>query len=107
MCIKLHLYFLRYRLAAIELLMCLAQVHDGADVNDLEIRCNVADIFMFFLPGIASGLRTIALEDEKSGHKTTVVCNYSIFPFAITYSGDKFVLYNNEKYFCHTIILVL
>lgn len=53
--------------------MCLAQVHDGSDPNDLELRSNVADLYMFFLPGLASGLRNIALEDEKSGHKTTMV----------------------------------
>lgn len=53
--------------------MCLAQVNNN-EMNDLEIRCCVANIFMFFLPGLASGLRNIALEDEKTGHKIIVVC---------------------------------
>lgn len=60
-------------MAAIELLMCLAQIHDGAEIEDLELRYQVANVFMFFLPGLASGLRSISLEDEKSGHKITVV----------------------------------
>lgn len=54
--------------------MCLAQVYDE-DTNDLEVRCSVANVFMFFLPGLASGLRSIALEDEKSGHKIIAVSN--------------------------------
>lgn len=53
--------------------MCLAQVYDD-EMNDLELRCSVANVFMFFLPGLASGLRNIALEDEKAGHKSIVVC---------------------------------
>lgn len=54
--------------------MCLAQVHDDDFFDDLEVRCSVANVFMVFLPGLASGLRNIALEDEKSGHKIIAVC---------------------------------
>lgn len=68
----LHKHF--FRLSAIELLMCLAQVHNDEMLNDLELRCSIANVFMFFLPGLASGLRNIALEDEKSGHKVIAVC---------------------------------
>lgn len=61
------------RITALELLMCLSQVHDGADATDAELRCCIADVFMFFLPGLACGLRNIAFEDEKSGHKVIAV----------------------------------
>lgn len=52
---------------------CLARVDDETDINDVEIKSNVADVFMFFLPGIVLGLKTIILEDEKTGHEVITV----------------------------------
>lgn len=56
-----------------ECIQCLARVDDKMDVDDVELKSNVADVFMFFLPGIAVGLKTIILEDEKTGHEVIVV----------------------------------
>lgn len=57
-----------------ECILSFARVHDEEDANDAELRNNVADIFMLFLPGIASGMTKILLEEEKSGHKVITVC---------------------------------
>jgi hypothetical protein len=53
--------------------MTLAQVHSDADGNDKVFRQQVGDVLMFFLPGIISGLQKIATDDEKQGHKITMV----------------------------------
>ena len=65
--------FLICRLAALECVMILAQVHNDADKNDVVFRHQVGDVIMFFLPGIISGLQRIATADEKQGHQITVV----------------------------------
>lgn len=62
-----------YRLAAIEALMTLSQVHDEADPSDTVLRSQVADIVMLFLPGIAHGLHQIALGNDLQNHKVTMV----------------------------------
>lgn len=49
--------------------MSLARVLDDSEFGDIVIRKNVSQVFLFFLPGLASGLKQIALEDEKVGHK--------------------------------------
>lgn len=49
--------------------MALARVLDESEFGDVVVRKNVAQVFLFFLPGLASGLKQIALEDEKVGHK--------------------------------------
>ncbi|KAJ8942240.1 hypothetical protein NQ318_003087 [Aromia moschata] len=61
------------RIAAIECIMAIARVLEDKDFEDLEVRNQVAEMFLFFLPGIASGLKRIALEDEKVGHKIPVI----------------------------------
>lgn len=53
--------------------MCLARIFRDEDFKDIVIRKQVAEVFLFFLPGVASGLKQIALEDEKVGHKIPMV----------------------------------
>lgn len=64
--------FLIYRLASLECVMILTQVHIDADKADV-FRHQVGDVIMFFLPGIISGLQKIATADEKQGHQITMV----------------------------------
>ncbi|XP_057672878.1 TELO2-interacting protein 1 homolog isoform X1 [Diorhabda carinulata] len=61
------------RIAAMECIMCLARVYEDEDFMDVVIRKQVAEVFLFFLPGIATGLKQIALEDEKIGHAVPVM----------------------------------
>lgn len=61
-----------------ECIMAIAQVLEDKDFQDTELRHQVAEVFLFFLPGIASGLARISLEDEKVGHKIPVVCSTQI-----------------------------
>ncbi|XP_018569428.1 TELO2-interacting protein 1 homolog [Anoplophora glabripennis] len=61
------------RVSAMECIMAIAQVLENKDFEDAELRNQVAEVFLFFLPGIASGLARIALEDEKMGHKIPMV----------------------------------
>lgn len=61
------------RIAAIECIMTLAQVHSEVDRNDIVFRHQVGDVIMFFLPGIVSGMQRIATEDEKQGHQITML----------------------------------
>lgn len=82
--ISYYMKFAFFRISALELLMYLGQVYNE-EIDDLELRCSVADIFMFFLPGLASGLKIIALEDEKSGHKIVVVCMHFKFVLSDSY----------------------
>jgi len=65
--------FLIYRLASLECVMILTQVHVDADKDDIVFRHQVGDVIMFFLPGIISGLQRIATADEKQGYQITVV----------------------------------
>lgn len=67
-----------HRLAAIECVMTLAQVHGDADRDDIVFRHQVGDVLMFFLPGIVSGLQRIATDDEKQGHQITMVFDCSL-----------------------------
>ncbi|KAF5286602.1 hypothetical protein FQR65_LT12511 [Abscondita terminalis] len=59
----------RNRLASIECIMVLAQVHDDYQTDEIKFREQVADIFMFFAPGVMSNLASIAIGDDKCGHK--------------------------------------
>ncbi|XP_025829077.1 TELO2-interacting protein 1 homolog [Agrilus planipennis] len=63
----------KLRISAIKCLMTLARIED-CDISqeDVVLQAQVADVFIFFLPGIASGLKDIALEDEKFGHAVVV-----------------------------------
>lgn len=49
--------------------MSLARVLNDNDFQDIVARKHVSETFLFFLPGLSSGLKNIALEDEKVGHK--------------------------------------
>ncbi|KAK4882166.1 hypothetical protein RN001_005485 [Aquatica leii] len=59
------------KLACIECIMALAQVHHDFSTENIEFRKQVADVFMFFAPGVISGLASIAVDDDKCGHKVT------------------------------------
>ncbi|KAJ8974649.1 hypothetical protein NQ317_019885 [Molorchus minor] len=69
-----------FRIAAIECIMAIGRVLRDHDFADIEIRNHVAEMFLFFLPGVASGLKRVALEDEKVGHKVPMMKK---FDFAI------------------------
>lgn len=62
-------------MASIECLMSLVKVDDSSDANDIEMRYQVSDVFIFYLPGIIDGLSQIALEDEIRGHNVALVSN--------------------------------
>ncbi|KAF5286843.1 hypothetical protein FQA39_LY00376 [Lamprigera yunnana] len=57
------------RLACIDCIMLLAQVQDNEFSNDIAFKKQVADIFMFFAPGVISSLASVAVDDDKCGHK--------------------------------------
>ncbi|KAF2903943.1 hypothetical protein ILUMI_02227 [Ignelater luminosus] len=61
------------RMASIECLMSLVKVDDNSDASDIEIRYQVSDVFIFYLPGILQGLSEIALEDEIHGHNVALL----------------------------------
>ncbi|CAH0559229.1 unnamed protein product [Brassicogethes aeneus] len=61
------------RIAAVECILAIAQVLDDKDFNDVVIKNQVSEVFLYFIPGIASGLKDIALLDEKVGHKIPVI----------------------------------
>lgn len=52
-----------------ECILSLARILDDNEFGDVVVRKHVAQVFLFFLPGLASGFKQIALEDEKVGHK--------------------------------------
>ncbi|KAG5887572.1 hypothetical protein JTB14_009980 [Gonioctena quinquepunctata] len=61
------------RTSAIECIMSMARVLENEDFQDLVLRKQVAEVFLFFLPGVACGLKQVALEDEKVGHKIPLI----------------------------------
>ena len=60
--------------------MSLMQVHDTVDTADSVFQCQVADMIMVILPGVAKGLLEIAKGSDIQGHKLTMVniCSFSI-----------------------------
>lgn len=73
--------------------MSLARVLDNNDFGDIEIRKHVGEVFLFFLPGLATTLKQVALEDEKVGYKIPQV-SFLIFVY---FSCNKCLIsrYNN------------
>ncbi|OXU30926.1 hypothetical protein TSAR_001893 [Trichomalopsis sarcophagae] len=61
------------RLAAIEAVMALVQVHDKADSQDIVLRSQIADVVMLYLPGVSSGLLEVALGSDIQNHKVTMM----------------------------------
>ena len=55
--------------------MTLLQVHDEADIQDIVLQNQVADVVMLCLPGIASGLLEVAVGSDIQNHKITKVMN--------------------------------
>lgn len=50
-------------------IMTIARVTEEDDLSDVILYSQIADTFMFLLPGLSGGLCKICLEDEKVGHK--------------------------------------
>lgn len=67
-----------------ECIMSLARILDDNEFGDVVVRKHVAQVFLFFLPGLASGFKQIALEDEKVGHKipqvSSIISLATVFP---------------------------
>ncbi|XP_051174928.1 TELO2-interacting protein 1 homolog [Leptopilina boulardi] len=61
------------RIAAIETLMSLLQIHDASDDKDVVFRSQVADSVMVILPGVSSGLLEVATGSDVQGHKLTLI----------------------------------
>ncbi|KAK9721937.1 hypothetical protein QE152_g19937 [Popillia japonica] len=57
------------RIAAMKCIMTIARVTEEDDLSDVILYSQIADTFMFLLPGLSGGLCKICLEDEKVGHK--------------------------------------
>lgn len=96
--------FLLHRLASIECVMILTQVHFEADKDDIVFRHQVGDVIMFFLPGIISGLQRIATADEKQGHQITTVWDlvllfniYTQFRFNLSGSTPFISVFNWKR----------
>ncbi|KAI4457547.1 tel2 interacting protein 1 tti1 family member [Holotrichia oblita] len=64
------------RIAAMECIMAITKVTKKDDVSDVVLNNQIADTFMFLLPGLSGGLCKICMEDEKVGHKVikTAIC---------------------------------
>ncbi|CAG9769438.1 unnamed protein product [Ceutorhynchus assimilis] len=56
------------RISAITCIMAMARVSNPEDISDTVIQRDIANVFMFFLPGLQRTLPKIALEDPKVGH---------------------------------------
>lgn len=50
-------------------IMTITHVLDDDEFSDLVMRNQIAQVFLFFLPGMANKLKSVALLDEKYGHK--------------------------------------
>lgn len=62
-----------------ETVMILSQVDDeNCDTSDKVLQYQVADVLMFFLPGLASALEEIAISNEIQGHLITVVIKTNV-----------------------------
>lgn len=72
--------FRKLRIASMQSVMAIARVSSDDDFYDLVLRNQIAEIFVFFLPGVASQLKNIALEDEKIGHQIPTVYLITILP---------------------------
>lgn len=59
--------------------MAMARVLNDEDFSDVVLRKQISQVFLFFLPGLASGFKQIATEDEKIGHKVPRVSNHNFF----------------------------
>lgn len=53
--------------------MHIFKVYSDEDLHDKETRSQIARVFMFFLPGIASGLFHVVTSDEKIGSRVIAV----------------------------------
>lgn len=56
-----------------ECIMTIARIDTDLHTSDTVLYNQIADAFMFFLPGLSSGLSKICMEDEKIGHKVIKV----------------------------------
>lgn len=66
--------------------MAMARVLKDNDFNDLVMRDRIAEIFLFFLPGLSSHLKNMAVSEERFGSTLPVVIfNYLFTSLAIEY----------------------
>lgn len=65
-------------------LTSMARVETDEDLIDIEIRYQSSNVFMFFLPGIATGMTEIATSDMKVGSKVISVSKIHIHFLLIT-----------------------
>ncbi|XP_058792032.1 TELO2-interacting protein 1 homolog [Phymastichus coffea] len=61
------------RLAAMEAIMALLQLHNEADSQDIVLRHQIADVAMLILPGVITGLLDVALGSDIQSHKITMM----------------------------------
>ncbi|XP_011306395.1 TELO2-interacting protein 1 homolog isoform X2 [Fopius arisanus] len=61
------------KIAAMETLMTLSYTHDEADVSDVVLRSQVADVVMLYFPGIIRGMLDIAGGSDTQNHKVTLM----------------------------------
>lgn len=66
------------RIAAINCILSTKQIHDAADLADIVIRDQVADIVFLMLPKVVATLKNVALGDEKQGQAIIVVSNFFV-----------------------------
>lgn len=67
----------KLRLAAVNCLMSIMQVHDEADFTDVVLRDQIANVIFLFLPKILSTLLDVAKGESKQG--TIIISVSSIF----------------------------
>lgn len=53
--------------------MSLARMSKDEDLGDKVLYNQIADMFMFFLPGLSSTFAEIAVSDAKTGHALLTV----------------------------------
>lgn len=63
----------QYRIAALEAIMAMMQVHDDSILVDIVLKAQVADVVALLLPGVTTGLLDVALNMDIQSHKVTLV----------------------------------
>lgn len=61
------------RVAALECILVLSNVHDKADWTDAPLRDRVRSVVMLMLPGIVSSCVTVIRNMDTQNHAITVV----------------------------------
>ncbi|XP_071442976.1 TELO2-interacting protein 1 homolog [Hetaerina americana] len=74
-CLKLaqEELFIDLRIAALDCLLHVCQVHRGNHPNEIDANDKVGHILMICFPGITLGLKKVICADEKQNHKITML----------------------------------